>query len=515
MDESMREATVIVAQIGQAGNEFRTGRLTADRGLTLIREGRWDEALEQFRRAVALEPGSVEFLRYLAEAAAVREVYPEVKACCLRILDIDPGQAVVHNALGWVLQLEGQPEEAIAHYRAAIRLQPDFATAHYNLATFHEELGEPEEAEASYRTTLGLDPANATALARLATLLRDRLPEIDLAVVFRRLSEQRLDSADRANLLFALAQIHDARHQFVAAADCLEQANALALDQLDSRGQAYDPAEHDRFVDAVIAAFRPAFFDRLAGAGLDTPRPVFVFGLPRSGTTLIEQVLASHPAVHGAGEVPLVRQSWDEIPPLLRRSDPSFDCLADLGVADVRELARRHEERLRKLDGGRSQRVVIKMPENYFYLGLIAILFPRAVFVHCRRDLRDVALSCWSTNFRDVRWASHVEHIAGRFASYQRLMGHWRRVLPVAIHPVDYEQTVADLEGVARRLVDACGLSWEPACLNFHRTRRPIRTASASQVRQPVYQHAVGRWKSYERELAGLFARIDTSGDPH
>ena len=153
------------------------------------------------------------------------------------------------------------------------------------------------------------------------------------------------------------------------------------------------------------------------------------------------------------------------------------------------------------------------MPENYFYLGWIAILFPRAVLIHCRRDLRDVALSCWSTNFRDIRWANHVDHIAGRFAGYQRLMRHWRSVLPVTIHEVGYEQTVSALEGVARRLLSLCGLSWEPACLDFHRTRRPIRTASATQVRQPIHQHSVGRWKFYERELAELFAQIESGRD--
>src|SRR5262249_6563632 len=163
---------------------------------------------------------------------------------------------------------------------------------------------------------------------------------------------------------------------------------------------------------------------------------------PRSGTTLIEHLLASHPEVYGAGEIPLVRQGFEAIPLLMNRSDPPLHCLLDLSTEVIRDLAGRLDERLEHLRGGQSKRVVIKMPENYFYLGLITILFPRAVLIHCRRDLRDVALSCWSTNFRDIRWANHVDHIAGRFAGYQRLMRHWRSVLPAAIHDVDYEQTV-------------------------------------------------------------------------
>jgi hypothetical protein len=142
------------------------------------------------------------------------------------------------------------------------------------------------------------------------------------------------------------------------------------------------------------------------------------------------------------------------------------------------------------------------------YLGFIAALFPNAVLIHCRRDLRDVAVSCWMTNFRSIRWANEPDHIATRFAQYRRLMDHWRSVLPVTIHEVDYEDAVADLPGVARRLVAACGLEWEPACLEFHRARRPVRTASVAQVRQPLYTHSVARWRNYERPLAGLFARL-------
>src|SRR5579883_2252064 len=412
----------------------RLSAAAAGLGLTAMRLGCWDEALAGLRRAVELEPNSVEYLRYLAEAAAVRELYDEVEACCQRMLALDPGQAVAQNALGWLAHQEGRYAESRQRYESAIRLQPDFATAHYNLGVIQEEMGEPAEAEASYRTALRLEPTYASVLARLAGLLRDDLPEADRAVMRRRLAEPQLELADRVNLLFGLAQIHDARREFAAAAQCLEQANALALTERQRRGVAYDPAEHHRFLERTIALFQPPFFDRLAGAGLDTPRPVFLFGMPRSGTTLIEQVLASHPQVHGAGEIPLARRTFDEIPGLLHRDDPPLSCLAVMDGAVVGELARRHDERLHQLDGGQAARVVCKMPENYFYLGLIALLFPRAVLIHCRRDPRDVALSCWMTNFTDVRWASHFDHIASRFAGYRRLMDHWRRVLPSPIH---------------------------------------------------------------------------------
>ena len=166
-------------------------------------------------------------------------------------------------------------------------------------------------------------------------------------------------------------------------------------------------------------------------------------------------------------------------------------------------LASRHLERLRALNRT-ALRIVDKMPDNYLYLGLLASLFPRAKLIHCRRDLRDVAVSCWMTHFQEIRWANDQQHIASRFHEYQRMMEHWRKVLPVPLLEVDYEETVADLEGVARRLVAWCGLAWEPTCLEFHQAKRPVRTASAVQVRQPVFRTSVGRWKHYEHALASL-----------
>jgi hypothetical protein len=153
-------------------------------------------------------------------------------------------------------------------------------------------------------------------------------------------------------------------------------------------------------------------------------------------------------------------------------------------------------------------RIVDKTPDNYLHLGLLASLFPRAKFIHCRRDLRDVAVSCWMTHFAEVRWANDQQHIAARFHEHQRMMEHWRKVLPAPLLEVDYEEAVADLECVARKLVAWCGLAWEPKCLEFHQAKRPVRTASAVQVRRPIFRTSVRRWKHYEQALASLLAQV-------
>ena len=284
------------------------------------------------------------------------------------------------------------------------------------------------------------------------------------------------------------------------------------------QGKSYDPQVHTRLVDGLLATFTPQFFECVRGVGLDTERPIFIVGLPRSGTTLTEQILASHSQVYGAGELNYLRETFEALPQVYGTATP-LEALGPLTPTPLpnsgergwgeglRRLAEWHLARLGELDA-HAARVADKMPENYLYLGLIAALFPRAKLIHCRRDLRDVAVSCWMTNFRHLRWAADPEQIIHRFHEYRRLMEHWQRVLPVPMLEVDYEETVTNLEGVARRLVDWVGLEWEPACLAFHETRRPVRTASVTQVRQPVYTRSVARWKHYEEDLGSVFEQL-------
>ena len=352
------------------------------------------------------------------------------------------------------------------------------------------------EAEASFRQALQLQPDYALPHVRLATILRGKLPDADLAALEKRLADPDLAPRFRCRLLFALGHVLDGRGDYDRAAECLREANQLA--NAAAKGwRKYDPADHEQFVDRVLQAFTPAFFQRLGGKGLATHRPVFVFGLPRSGTTLIEQVLSGNSRVFGAGELRLGRQSFEQVPAALGLARAPRDCIADMNENVIQVIARRHLERLERLDHGKAERVVDKMPDNYLYVGFLALLFPHAVFIHCRRDLRNIAVSCWMTDFRSLRWTNDIDHIAARFRQYRRMMDHWQTVLPVPIHHVDYEETVSNLEGVARRLTAACGLEWEPGCLDFHLLQRPVRTASVGQVRQPIYKSSVARWKNY------------------
>jgi hypothetical protein len=340
-------------------------------------------------------------------------------------------------------------------------------------------------------------------------MLRGRLPEADRSAIVALLADPDLSDKDRMGLHFALAYVEDGVGLWSSAAEHARRANEIALSMQKRRGGQYDPDEHARFVDDLAAATTSESLSRTTGWGLESERPEFIFGLPRSGTTLTEQILASHSRAFGAGELRLARDSFHFLAGTHSTEAKHLSWLARLDRESVRAIAERHLAELAALDAA-ADRAIDKMPDNYLYLGVLAILFPKARFIHCCRDLRDVATSCWTTNFRHIRWANDPELIASRFAAYEKIMAHWQKVLPGRVLEVRYEETVSDLESVARRLVSWCGLEWEPGCLAFHESKRPIRTASITQVRQPLYARSVGRWKHYERELGPLFARIST-----
>jgi len=477
-------------------------------GMTLRSESQFREALPWLKQAVQLNADNAFAWEQLAEVHGELDEPGDAIPCWERVLALAPKErARIHLGLGSALQDEGRVVEAKEQFLIAQRLQPEMPMAHVRLGGAHEILGDMAAAEAAFRTAVRLEPNFPPPHARLATLLRDKLPDSDLAALQERLADLELAQAPRARLQFGLAHVLDARGDFAGAADCLREANAISLELARGTSE-YFPADHERFINNMLGVFDDEFFERTAGMGHDSCRPVFVVGMPRSGTTLIEQVLSSHPQIHGAGELRIARKSFEAIPATLARPGPPMECVQSLTSEAIHLVATQHLAKLEALDGGKADRIVDKMPDNYNHLGLLTTLFPNAVFIHCRRDLRDVAVSCWMTDFGSIRWANDQGQLASRIQGYQRIMDHWETVLRVPVLDVHYEETVADLEGVARRLIAACGLEWDPVCLDFYRSQRAVRTASHTQVRQPIYTKSVARWKNYEHALGDLFAAL-------
>jgi tetratricopeptide (TPR) repeat protein len=533
---SCREALRLQPNLTDAHNNL---------GVALLRQGQYDEAATSFRAALRSQPGHLDARCNLGAVLHRQGRLAEALALLQETVRLAPGFPQARNDLGGVLLALNQVETAIGHLREAVRLRPDFAEAHSNLGLALRELGRideattcfressrlnptyvgahnnlgytlefqgrVEEARDEFREALRLDPYNARALASLTGLAvagHYQLADDELARIRALAARTDLPLDDLGRLHFALARLDDKAGDYDAAFEHYRQGNELRKEYVRHRGAAFDPEAQRRNTGALIDAFTPAYFERVRSFGVDSELPVFVVGMMRSGTSLAEQILASHPRVHGAGELRDIDLLVNGLP---RRPGTTEDypaCLARLDATTARALADDHLRRLRQL-GGEAARVVDKAPFNFLHLGVIATLFPRARIIHCRRDPVDTCLSCYFQNFGEpLAFSLDLRHLGLYYREYERLMDHWARVLPVPVFELRYEELTADQEAVSRRLVEFCGLDWDERCLRFHDTRRPVRTASTLQVRRPMYRSAVGRWKRYEAHLGPLLEAL-------
>jgi len=477
-------------------------------GQALQQEGNLEEAIKCYRHAVALDSKSSRFESYLASAFAEKDDYELATKHYRRALELKPDFAEAHNGLGAVQHEQGDFKSAIASFEEALRLKPDFADAFSNLGAAYAELGDMTKASAFYREALKHDPDYAGALAVIATHERDKTPDEDVAKMNEFLSREHLTEWKRSTLHHGLAHYYDAKKDYKLAAEHAAKGNEIRKELWIKQGKGYSSDDHSGFVTFLMKQCSASFFERVKGMGHDTEVPVFVVGMPRSGTTLLEQILGSHPKIFGAGELSLAKDTFDKLPKWMGKEVAPSLCIPELTQEIILKAANDHLSQLRPLHPT-AERIVDKMPDNYMWLGLLAAFFPKAKFIYSKRDLHDVAVSCWITNFKQIRWASDQLDIANRIRNHMRLMEHWKKVLPVPLLEIEYENTVEDLEGVARKMIDFVGLEWDPACLAFHESKRTVRTASLSQVRQPVYKRSLQRWKNYSEALKPIFDIID------
>lgn len=459
--------------------------LAVNLGQAYLGTGRLAEAENCFQEVLKRQPDFAAALHGLAEVRRIADRQEEAIPLYERALALEPTGGW-HAGLAQSLWELGEVDRAIDVLRSAIETNPQKADQQVLLAGMLATAGDLEGAADACREALRREPNHASGLIELARVLREKLPSTE-AEALRGVLQRPLPPTQRIAAHFAWASVADARGDFAEAAEHLARGNALVAEYNRARGQEYDPRTWTEYVDRLIRVFDADYFRRTSGWGIESERPVFIIGLPRSGTTLVEQILASHPQVHGAGERRFAHQALQRAARELGGDAEKLDFLDRLTQDSVRQAADWHLEQMKKLDEGRALRVVDKMPENYVLLGWIVTMFPKARVIHCRRDVRDVALSCWMTNFAHVRWANDVGHIAARIREYRRLMEHWQRVLPQRWYELDYEKLVSSPETESRKLVQAVGLTWDAACLRFHESRRYVKTASVAQVRQPIY----------------------------
>jgi tetratricopeptide (TPR) repeat protein len=458
--------------------------------------GRYASALVRVERALAVAPGQIEILTRRAHILCALGRWDTVLDDCDRVLGVAPNDADALHARALALQGLNRTTASLEAFHAAETASPMPAPIITSRGWLLAEMGRKDEALATLDRALTLEPNFATAWYYRASLTSYAPGDRDLVVMERMADNPDAPYRTKLCLSFALGKAYldmgDGERAFAR----LGEGNRLQRALLD-----YEPDADARRFAEIAATFSADTLSRRAGSGHPSTRPIFVFGMPRSGTTLIEQILASHPLVQGVGE-PTHLRDIAEVPGL-----PAG--VPDLAPEDLAALGRRYLD-LVGADVPDTLRLVDKMPLNFRHAGLISLILPGARMIHCRRDPLDTCLSCYSLLFTSGQEYSYDLDELGRFYRlYGRLTAHWRQVLPPdSLIEIDYETLVGDTEGEVRKILDFCGLPWDPACLRFYETTRRVTSASLNQVRSPIYAKGIGRAQSFRSWLGALEAAL-------
>jgi tetratricopeptide (TPR) repeat protein len=452
------------------GLRDNSSRFHYDLGNALYGDGKFNEAAVSYNRALALTPEYADARSNLGLTLLAQGKPEEAMRQFERVLAIDPNHPEAHNNLGTLLKESGRFEEALEHYGQAIAFLPDYAEAHYNRAeikTFHR--GDDELA--------GLE-----ALA----------------------AKRDLPAGKALYVHFALAKAFDDAGDYDQAFAHLSKGNALKR-----RFTHYDERTVRKRMTRMATVFERPLVDRLEGYGEPSPVPIFVLGMPRSGSTLIEQILVSHPQIQGVGELAAFETAVSRVIGAGGRTPRYPECLRSLDRATLRRIGQTYLQILPPLAAGKT-RIVDKLPGNFLNIGLIRLALPNARIIHTMRNPIDTCVSCFSRLFTAGQQFSYDLAELGRYyRGYRDLMTHWRNVLaPETILDTVYEDVVDDLEGQARLLIGRCGLPWDQRCVTFYRNGEPVRTASAVQVRKPLFRSSLQRWRNYEAGIGPLLREL-------
>ncbi|RWM19076.1 MAG: sulfotransferase family protein [Mesorhizobium sp.] len=506
-------------------------------GLLLHQAGRSEEGLELIEQSVTLQPQNADFLnnmgtvmRDLGRVAAAVDFFRGA-------VDIKPDQLAARDNLGSSLKQLGQFDAAEEIYRGTIGRNPFHVRARMGLAETLQEAGRLDEAIALFRESLSIRPKDAELLYGLGLAMMEKgklgeaadLARQAVAVVpgmakawlllsqvkrqtdrDKELSGMEAEHAKapqgslaRMQLSFGLGKVHDDLKDYGRAFDYFAEGNAIRRQGID-----YDPVRTRREFEAMKAAFDTAFFEKHRTSDISDDTPIFVVGMPRSGTTLVEQIIASHPQVFGAGELNILKTAvGKQFPMGMPGGFPAG--IADMPDKAFAEAGQAYLDMLHSRYPG-YRHVTDKMPGNFMLVGFLHMMLPKAKIVHCARDAAATCLSIFKVHFRgdSHRYGYELGELADFHNLYTDIMAHWHKVLPGVVHDVRYEDFVADQEGQTRALMAYLGLPWDDKVLSFHETDRPVRTASAAQVRQPMYQGSVDLWKRYGDRLKPLLDKL-------
>lgn len=469
----------------------------------LMKQARTQEAYVLLKDAVSLAPDNAHYWDRFGHCLGTLGLVDAAIVAYRNAVSRAPENADYQLHLANMLSNANDADAAIEAFDAAIAIDPNLHRAHFGKGNQLEVLGNFEAARQCYERTLEIDPDFFEVHLRLAeTNQLDGDTDAVIAKLEGALESTTMTDETRSRVLFAAAKMRQSEKDYDGAFAYYLRANDVMKDVF--------PCDRDAMrvsFDQLIDAFTSEAFDAHRNSGVASDVPVFVVGMPRSGTTLTEQILSSHPDVAGVGELRKMDQTAGTLAAI---KDGELRYPRDISKIAAEGLVPLGEEYLAELTakaGADARRIVDKYVFNFLNLGLIAILFPKASIIYCKRDPMDCGLSIFFQNFTAAMsnpfWFD-LEEIGLFYREHERLMEHWTSVLPIPIHEVVYEELVADQEAVSRGMIEFIGLDWDDACLDFHRNERTVNTASVWQVRQPVYKTSAGRWRRYERHLDPL-----------
>jgi tetratricopeptide (TPR) repeat protein len=473
-------------------------------GLSYFKRDEFDKADTLLRRSLHHRPGYPEALVGLARVCHELDKLDEAESLLMEATEKAPEKSDAWCQLGSIYTEQGQSDLAEAAYQRALGTDAKCAEALTGLANLKLEGGDIKEAVIDLESALDIDPDNLGARFHLTQAQKVKKGDSNLAVLeAKAASNESLSAEKRISLHYALGKAYDDLKEYDKAFPQFIEGAKLKRSKLN-----YSAEADDARTQRVIEVFNPERYRNLQGAGSNDASPIFILGMPRSGTTLTEQIISSHPLVHGAGELRhLLEVAQQPMPGMPDLAYP--ENLVDVDQSALSAWGADYIARLRK-HSATAQHITDKMPANYMALGLIPLMLPNAKIVHVKRNPVDTCISCFTRLFNRHQDATYdLAELGKHYMNHERLMQHWRSLLPAgSFLEVQYEDIVADMEGQARRLIDYVGLEWNEACLDFHKNKRSIRTASVTQVRQPIYKTSVERWRNYEQYLGPLLEQL-------
>ncbi len=466
-------------------------------GATLFTLGRYSEAEDYFRRTIRLHPDFADANSNLGTLLRCSGRVAEAETWLRRAIKINPKHVDARTNLGLAFVFFGRLSEAKAQFKKALKFKPKSGHTLFALGHLAAIEGRFDEAEVILKRALDANPKMPLALAAIASLRKMRSSDTAWLQSAEQIAGSGISVLEEADLRFAIGKYYDDVEDFEGAFQSYQRANELHKMAATS----YDRDARAQLVDDLMRVYTRDSMSHVTLTS-NSMQPVFVVGMPRSGTSLMEQIIASHPEAKGAGELAFWSRAAHGQEAVLRRT-----------LLDESTRKRLAEDCLRELEArsGEALRIVDKTPLNFAYLGVIHSVFPNARIIYMQRDPIDTCLSCYFQKFDvELNFTMDLSDLAHYFRQHQRLMAHWRAVLPPeSILDVPYAELVTDQEGWTRKVLAFLGLEWDPRCLDFHSTERPVATASVWQVRQKIYKGSVARWRHYEKFIGPLLELKD------